>query len=310
MCRTCSRIRGIHVYRPVRRECSGTHPPTVLSPNGYGHADPVCEDVRSVEELRRCLEGILRAHHAQSLADTRFPWITQYDTITLPTETREYKYLRQMDGGNLLYIYQYIHDEKRILVKFVRTYSKEAYLASAAEDGAPALFGYHDVLSCGWSVVVMELLEEPDWVSVLKIVDKAEQRMVCDKVKEHVLTLHEKGFVHGDIRFQNVLVKRPSAGNGDTLSVRLIDFDWAGEVNKGKYPFFVNPDLGHEFKRPSGVKGGGLITTQHDLTMVDFGYLYTTSYRYPSRSGTPASPRLQPGGFCITIKYRAYILFR
>ena len=215
-----------------------------------------------------------------SLPNTSFPWITQYDTITTPTEIREYKYLGRMAGGNLLYVCHHIHDKKRILVKFVQTYSKEAHLASAAEDGAPTLLGYRDVLSCGWSAVVMELLEEPDWVSGLKIIDEAEQRTVCDRVNEHVLTLHGKGFVHGDIRPQNVLVKRPGAGNGDTLSVHLIDFDWAGEINKATYPYLVNPDLGHGFKRPSGVKGGGVITTEHDLAMVGLMYQYTTpSYR-------------------------------
>jgi serine/threonine protein kinase len=210
----------------------------------------------------------------QSFVDARFPWITQYDTITTPTETREYKYLCQMDGRTLLYICQHIHDKKRILVKFVQTYSKDAHLASAAKDGAPTLLGYRDVLSCGWSVVVMELLEEADWVSGLKISDSAEQHMVCDKVKEHVLALHQQGFVHGDIQPQNVLVKYRDPGHGDTLSVRLVDFDWAGETNKAKYPFHVNPDLGYGLKRPSGVKGGGIITMEHDLAMVELMYLW------------------------------------
>jgi serine/threonine protein kinase len=203
--------------------------------------------------------------------DARFPWITQYDTITTPTETREYKYLRQMDGHTLLYICQHIHDQKRILVKFVQTYSKDAHLAPAAKDGAPTLLGHRDVLSCGWSVVVMELLEEVDWVSGLKISESTEQHMVCDKVREHV---HRQGFVHGDIRPQNVLVKHRDTGHGVTLSVRLVDFDWAGETNKVKYPFHVNPDLGYGLKRPSGVKGGGIITTEHDLAMVELMYLW------------------------------------
>ena len=207
----------------------------------------------------------------QSHANTCFPWITQYDTITTPTETREYEYLHRINSGNLLYTCQHIHDKKRILVKFVRTYSKETHLASAAKDGAPALLGC-DVLSCGWSVVVMELLEGPDWVSSLMIADRAERHMVCEKVKEHVLTLHHEGFVHGDIRPQNVLVKRPDTTHGHTLSVRLVDFDWAGEINKATYPFLVNPDLGYGFTRPSSVKGGGIITTEHDLAMVDLMY--------------------------------------
>ena len=95
--------------------------------------------------------------------------------------------------------------------------------------------------------------------------------MVCQKVREHVLTLHHQGFVHSDIRPLNVLVKCPIAGYR-ALSVQLVDFDWAGETNKVKYPFSVNPDLGNRFRRPSGVKGGGIITPAHDLAMVDLMY--------------------------------------
>lgn len=144
---------------------------------------------------------------SQSLANTRFPWITQYDTITPPTETREYEYLRQIDSGNIRYLCRHIHDKKQTVVKFVRTYSKDAHLASAAKDGAPTLLSHPDILSCGWSIVVMEFLEEPDWVSGLEIIDEAEQRMVRAKVKETVLALHQRGFVHGDVRPQNILVK-------------------------------------------------------------------------------------------------------
>jgi serine/threonine protein kinase len=208
----------------------------------------------------------------QSLVDTRFPWITQYNIITKPTEICEYKYLSRMDRRSLVYICQHICDKKQILVKFVQTYSKDAHLASAANGGAPTLLGHSDILSCGWSVVVMELLEEPEWVPGLDIWEKSEQHMVREKVREHVLTLHRQGFVHGDIRPQNVLVRRPVAGYGP-LSVRLIDFDWAGEINKAKYTFLVNPDLGYGFKRPSGVKGGGIITPAHDLAMVGLMYL-------------------------------------
>ena len=195
--------------------------------------------------------------------------------ITKPTEICEYEYLRRMDRSSLLYICQHIHDKKRILIKFVRTYSKDAHLVSAAKGGAPTLLGYSNVLSCGWSVIAMELLEELEWVLGVEIGEKAQQLMVRQKVREHVLTLHYQGFVHGDIRPQNVLVKRPVAGHG-ALSVRLVDFDWSGETNKVKYPFLVNPDLGNGFRRPSSIKGGGVITPAHDLAMVNLMYLHTS----------------------------------
>lgn len=73
VCRAFFRIHGIHADRGVQRERSGTHPPTALSLNGYQLADPLCEDVWSVEELRHCLEGILRTHHAPVISGHPLP---------------------------------------------------------------------------------------------------------------------------------------------------------------------------------------------------------------------------------------------
>ena len=127
----------------------------------------------------------------QSSVNTFFPWITQYNTLTRPTEIQEFKYLQWMDSDGLLCICQHSHDQQQILVKFVQTYSKDAHLESAARGGAPMLLGHHNILFYGWSVVMMEFLQKPEWMSGLEIVEEVEQQMVCDKVREHVLTLHQ-----------------------------------------------------------------------------------------------------------------------
>ena len=53
-----------------------------------------------------------------------------------------------------------------------------------------------------------------------------------------MLTFHQEGFVHGDLRPANIIYK------GD--QVFLIGFDWAGKAGEASYPIdldHLNPDL-------------------------------------------------------------------
>src|SRR5260221_8266750 len=93
-----------------------------------------------------------------------------------------------------------------------------------------------------------------------------EEERVERKVKAIVRTLHEGGFVHGDIRNTNIFVDQASLASDD-VTVHLIDFDWAGYDGEVKYPMEINCKT---VKRPEGVKGGELITQQHDNEMVSY----------------------------------------
>ncbi|KAG8987238.1 hypothetical protein FRB90_003520 [Tulasnella sp. 427] len=209
----------------------------------------------------------LKAHYEapepRSPPDTRFPWITQYHPINSPTSTRTCKYLKRLKA---LDVCQDLYLDKLVLVKFVQRYSPEAHLAAADLGAAPDLYGCHELpICCGWSIVVMELLEESEWSSGSEITDSMERDMVRKEVEKHV-----SGFVHGDNRTTNVVLKRNE--DGETVSVRLIDFDWAGKIGEARYPLLINPVIGPGSYRPSGVEGGELIKTKHDLTMAEFLY--------------------------------------
>ena len=54
-----------------------------------------------------------------------------------------------------------------------------------------------------------------------------------------VKRLHEKGFVHGDVRDVNVLIKRASA-DSQLPSVKLVNFDWGRTMGKMAYPSSIN----------------------------------------------------------------------
>ena len=93
-----------------------------------------------------------------------------------------------------------------------------------------------------------------------------QEERVERKVKTIVRTLHEGGFVHGDIRNTNIFVNQASL-TSDDVTIHLIDFDWAGYDGEVKYPMEINCDT---VRRPEGVEGGEVITQEHDNEMVSY----------------------------------------
>jgi hypothetical protein len=70
--------------------------------------------------------------------------------------------------------------------------------------------------------------------------------------------LRAAGYVHGDLRAANILV-RQGEGRRST-EVRLLDFDWAGREGEARYPLTRNSDL----PWAPGSEAGGVILAAHD----------------------------------------------
>ncbi|KAG2009434.1 protein kinase subdomain-containing protein PKL/ccin9 [Coprinopsis cinerea AmutBmut pab1-1] len=161
-----------------------------------------------------------------------------------------------------------VPEERRfIVVKFVERYGVEAHRLLEGKGLAPALLYYGDIwhddplaqAGCGTrKMVVMEHVEGRVCVDG---VAEGEREVV----KEAVRCLHEAGFVHGDIRGQNVLVVG-GEGGAKAGSVKLLDFDWAGREGEVRYPLRLSKDL----RWPSGVRDNGLILAEYDNEMVDW----------------------------------------
>ena len=119
---------------------------------------------------------------------------------------------------------------KSVIVKFTSTWCEEANRILAAEGFAPELHyvgmqGFH-------KVVVMEFL---DGVILDKYMeDNPSSKDTLRKECESALQLlHSSGYVHGDFRYQNILVVNDK--------IKIIDFDWAGSTDTHtRYPYFMN----------------------------------------------------------------------
>lgn len=89
-------------------------------------------------------------------------------------------------------------------------------------------------------MVVMDLLgDDYDLLS-----DVGDRAPFCKKLKTETVELHQRGFVHGDIRPTNIMVKK----SGES-GIMLLDFDWAGAIGEARYPMNVNMQ---DIQRPEG----------------------------------------------------------
>ncbi|KAJ2911345.1 hypothetical protein MD484_g9069, partial [Candolleomyces efflorescens] len=75
--------------------------------------------------------------------------------------------------------------------------------------------------------------------------------------------LQERGFVHGDLRPNNVMVDLETLQGSGVAKIKVIDFDWSGKANEAQYPGSRNPTI----KWPVG-SAGGLIGQDHDAVLL------------------------------------------
>lgn len=107
---------------------------------------------------------------------------------------------------------------------------------------------------------VMEYLPPPSvsangWITLDDLA--IEHTMLAHSKKSLILAalrrvlelLQDKNFVHGDLRPNNIMIKiclRPKPmlfGDQDSLMLRVIDYDWAGELGKAAYPTIRNSKI-------------------------------------------------------------------
>ena len=92
-------------------------------------------------------------------------------------------------------------------------------------------------------------------------VESALTSELYDMVLEEASLLHQAGYVHGDLRDTNLMVRE-----GAEHEFMLLDFDWAGTIGEIRYPRNVN--TGPDLWRPADAYDGELIKAEHDIAMI------------------------------------------
>ena len=238
------------------------------------HAIASCFDalVVATEHIQvhyRSIEAEARANQAHSAYDPhiqtarKYPFLTSYDDDGQETS---FTYDRRREEDKLVFSATVNQPGSGdCIIKFTCQYSEAAHRFLASRGLAPGIRQCIRI-SADWTAVVMD---KSNYQVLYGLgLSKAEQDKVKCKVTSIVETLHEGGFVHGDIRDTNFLIDLASLASDD-VTVHLIDFDWAGRIGEARYPMEINCTT---VRRPKGVEGGELIAEQHDDEMV--GYLF------------------------------------
>ncbi|TFK45587.1 hypothetical protein OE88DRAFT_1669092 [Heliocybe sulcata] len=173
------------------------------------------------------------------------------DTTDTRSQDRAYAlYLAIGDGTHI--------PSKEVVVKFPRyRYNPTAHALLAAQNLAPKLYSHNPVLGAH-SMVVMDVVEGItawEWVhSGRKL-----PRSVYADIERAVVLLREHNLVFGDLRLPNIMVRPDGSG-------ALVDFDWADEDERGRYPALLAEDPD---EWAPGVQKYGLMLKHHDRHMLE-----------------------------------------
>ena len=208
------------------------------------HSPLTLQAARCFAALRKAIPRLVEFYdcvQSQTVArQLSFPYPTSFVT-TQGSEAR-FMYTKQLSRLCFTGLTQ-PHDQV-VFVKYCRSYSMAAHQSMAAAGCAPALLGSAKLVQ-GWWLIVQEFIDAVPWDDVSK--------KPCECLEVAVHSLHDTGFVHGDLRSCNVMVA--------SSRVYVVDFEWAGQLGTARYPYFMN----HlDIQWPEGASDGKLIHVAHD----------------------------------------------
>lgn len=182
-----------------------------------------------------------------------YPYIRKYTDATGREVLFQYEACLKGSVGAVFLAKTEGAEDSDIIVKFVELYGEEVHDLLSDKKMAPKLHAVEKTHT--FTMVVMDF--EPD----ARMWDPDEHGVDNDKksqLRNILLKLKEKNFVHGDLRRSNLLV----CSDG---TVKLIDFDWAGQGSVACYPVELNPEA--SWHKDASV--GNLIQIEHDEYMAD-----------------------------------------
>ena len=157
---------------------------------------------------------------------------------------------------------------QRVCIKFTHQYSEDVHRFCAAKGHAPKLHAVQR-LPGGFYMVVMDDIGE-EYISLDHFVDGSQEIVsspayaaLKENIQWFLEEMHRAGWVHGDLRTSNVMVKK----SGLDGSFLLIDFDWSGKNQEVTYPSFMNRT---DLRRPVGADDGEPILALHDIEMLSY----------------------------------------
>ena len=234
--------------------------------------------MRHLGALRRAIHSLDTYYHEYSanpsfaLRNPTHPYPTSF--TSRDNSVNRFIYLFHMKGRNMFFGRMDDVNGTAICIKFVTRYCKEGHEFLAAKGFAPKLHAV-ERLPGGLYMVVMDDVSE-EYVSLFNLVRDnldllSEEYLVArhclsEEVRQCLRQFHKAGFVHGDIRDTNIMVKTLKRGGFNDGSFLVVDYDSCGKTKQVRYPLNLNTT---SVQRPEGATGGAVIEAEHDLEMLD-----------------------------------------
>ena len=233
--------------------------------------------VRHLGALRRAMRSLdtyyqeYSANPSLPLRNPTHPYPTTF--TSRDGSVIRFIYHSQMKGRNRNLFFGRMDgpDGTAICIKFVTRYCEEGHELLAAKGFAPKLHAV-ERLPGGLYMVVMDDVSV-EYVSLSDLIQDnldllleehlGARNSLSDKIRQCLRQLHQAGFVHGDIRDTNIMVKRGGFNDGFFL---VVDYDSGGKIKQVRYPLTLNTI---SVQRPEGATGGAIIEVEHDLKMLD-----------------------------------------
>ena len=226
--------------------------------------------LRPVVVLNRS-SGLLRQGASFQLPLRRHYDLSQPDFCRHPTTTAYFyqSWLEQENPlqlsriwGDAMYFATLADTGEDVIVKITPRYSKKAHGLLAKAGLAPTLHFcelmvenlYMVVMGCAKGKSIWQLVQEKETIPAALVLEQVEAAISC---------LHDANLVFGDLRDANVLYS--SSDGSAEGKILLIDFDWADEDGKGRYPPTLNISNGWA----EGVIPWGVMRKEHDLWQFD-----------------------------------------
>ncbi|CAG8491561.1 9633_t:CDS:2 [Paraglomus occultum] len=118
----------------------------------------------------------------------------------------------------------------------------------------------------GFRMIIMEYVEGRPLSSLqppeIMNMSRKDRNNIYNDVLQAITVLHKTNTVFGDLRTPNILLVETSSGvpSESTISAILVDFEWCGIDQKGRYPLSMSRTV----PWPSGAEPGALLRTDHD----------------------------------------------
>ena len=252
---------------------------TTAIPCHYHSSDVEMRDmlIRQLGAFRNALRSLEQYYQELKPSDSadllsRFNPTYLYPTsFTSGSTTHTFRYLSELESKHNFVFFGGLDstfDHQKLCIKFTHQYGEDVHRFCAAKGHAPKLYAVQRLSGSFYMVVMDDIGEE--YIDLHNFVNDGQE--ICfsaayaelkDNIRTFLEEMHQAGWVHGDLRSTNVMVKK----SGLDGSFHFIDFDWSGKNQQVVYPLFLNTT---DVQRPEGADDGESVLSSHDIEMLSY----------------------------------------